>query len=285
MKTIIIEDENLTAKRLESLLHKYDPAIQILGVLPSVQEAVEWFKSNPSPDLIFMDIHLEDDLAFKIFEQVKVKAPVVFTTAYDEYMIKAFKVNSIDYLLKPINYEELVQAIEKFKTLRSQSAVPDMETLLQIIGKKEPEYKTRFMITVGTRIRSIEIEEIAYFYSEEKMTFMVTKEGQQLPIDFSLDKLTSLLNPRDYFRISRQFLVRFESIQNVQTYIKGKLKLELTPKTKFEVLVSGDRMTDFKEWLGDSQNLLCLLEFIDFRSESNIHTALVNRINFLTFQG
>jgi len=251
MKTIIIEDENLTAKRLQSLLHKYDPAIQILGVLPSVQESVEWFKSNPSPDLIFMDIHLEDDLAFKIFEQVKLKAPVVFTTAYDEYMIKAFKVNSIDYLLKPIDYEELVQAIEKFKTLRDQFAKgPDMETLLQLIGKKEPEYKTRFMITVGTRIRSIEIEEIAYFYSEEKLTFMVTKEGQQLPIDFSLDKLTTLLNPRDFFRISRQFLVGFESIQTVQAHIKGKLKLELKPKCKFEVFVSGDRMTDFKEWLG-----------------------------------
>ena len=250
MKTIIIEDENLTAKRLESLLHKYDADIQVRAILPSVQEAVAWFETNAEPDLVFMDIHLEDDLAFKIFEHVHLQVPVIFTTAYDEYMIQAFKVNSIDYLLKPINYEELVQALEKFKTLKKQFAQPNMETLLQFIGKKEPEYKSRFMITVGTKIRSIETSEIAYFYSEEKLTFMVTKEGQNLPIDFSLEKLTTLLNPHDFFRISRQFLVSFSSIQAVHAHIKGKLKLDLQPKCKFEVFVSGDRMTDFKEWLG-----------------------------------
>lgn len=250
MKAIIIEDENLTAKRLQCLLLKYDPTIQVLEIIPSVQEAVRWFNTHPEPDIVFMDIHLEDDLAFKIFEQIHLHAPVIFTTAYDEYMIKAFKVNSIDYLLKPINYEELVQSIEKFNNLKKQFANPNMETLLQFIGTKEPEYKSRFMITVGTRIRSIETEDIAYFYSEEKLTFMVTKEGQQLPVDFSLDKLTSLLNPRNFFRISRQFIVSFDSIQSVHAHIKGKLKLELIPKCKFEVFVSGDRMTDFKEWLG-----------------------------------
>jgi len=250
MKTIIIEDENLTAKRLESLLHKYDTSIQVMAILPSVEEAVAWLRDHQEPDLVFMDIHLEDDLAFKIFEKIHLHAPVIFTTAYDEYMIQAFKVNSIDYLLKPINQDELVQALEKFKSLKKQFANPNMEALLQLMGKKEPEYKSRFMITIGTRIRSIETSEIAYFYSEDKLTFMVTKEGQQLPIDFSLDKLTTLLNPRDFFRISRQFLVSFSSIQNVLAHIKGKLKLELQPKCKFEVLVSGDRMTDFKEWLG-----------------------------------
>jgi DNA-binding LytR/AlgR family response regulator len=250
MNTIIIEDENLTARRLESLLQKYDPGIQVLAILPSVREAVEWIKSNPSPDLVFMDIHLEDDLAFRIFERIPLQVPVVFTTAYDEYMIQAFKVNSIDYLLKPINYDELAQALDKFKTLKFQFAQPNMETLLQLIGKKETEYKSRFMITVGTRIRSIETVDIAYFYSEEKLTFMVTKDGHQLPIDFSLEKLATLLNPRDFFRISRQFLVSFSSIQNVQAHLKGKLKLELLPKCKFDVMVSGDRMTDFKEWLG-----------------------------------
>lgn len=250
MKAIIIEDENLTAKRLESLLHKYDPAIEILAVLPSVEETVAWWEAHTEPDLVFMDIHLEDDLAFKIFERIHLTVPVIFTTAYDEYMIQAFKVNSIDYLLKPVNFEELVQAVEKYKSIHQRSTPPDLEKLLALISKKEPEYKSRFMITVGTRIKSIETQDIAYFYSEEKLTFMVTKEGQQLPIDFSLDKLTSLLNPRDFFRISRQFLVSFSSIHNVQAHIKGKLKLELQPKCKFDVLVSGDRMTDFKEWLG-----------------------------------
>ncbi len=250
MEVIIIEDENLTARRLESLLHKYEPTIQVLGIIPSVHEAVTWFKEHRAPDLVFMDIHLEDDLAFRIFEQHELRVPVIFTTAYDEYMIQAFKVNSIDYLLKPINAEELVQALEKFQQLRNQFARPNIDTLLQLIGNKEPEYKQRFMITVGTRIKSIETRDVAYFYSEDKLTFMVTRDGQHLPVDFSLDKLSGLMDPHAFFRISRQFLVSFTSIQSVHAHIKGKLKLELVPKTKLDVLVSGDRMTEFKTWLG-----------------------------------
>ncbi len=250
MKTIIIEDENLTAKRLQSLIHKYDPAIEILAILPSVRESIEWLKSNPSPDLVFMDIHLEDDLAFSIFDQAPMRVPVIFTTAYDEYMIKAFKVNSIDYLLKPVNYEELVQAIEKFKSLHATQPLPDMEKLLALIGKREPEYKSRFMITAGTKIKSIEVNDIGYFYSEDKLTFLVTRDDHALPVDYSLEKLENMLDPKDFFRINRQFLVSFGCIRQVQAHIKGKLKLELQPKSKLEVWVSGDRMTDFKEWLG-----------------------------------
>lgn len=250
MKTIILEDESLTAKRLQGLLEKYDPSIEVMAMLPSVEEAVTWLNTHDQPDLVFMDIHLEDDLAFKIFDKTSLKAPIIFTTAFDEFMVQAFKVNSIDYLLKPVNYDDLVQAIEKYKALRKQFSQPEIDKLLQYIGRKDQEYKTRFMITVGTRIKSIETSEIAYFYSEEKLTFMVTKEGQSLPIDFSLEKLASLVNPKEFFRISRQFIVSFGSIQNVHTHIKGKLKLDVLPKTKFEVLVTGDRMTDFKEWLG-----------------------------------
>ncbi|MBK8424701.1 MAG: LytTR family transcriptional regulator DNA-binding domain-containing protein [Lewinellaceae bacterium] len=141
-------------------------------------------------------------------------------------------------------------ALDKYKALKEQFSKPDFNTLLQYIGQREPEYKTRFMITVGTKIRSIETTEIAYFYSDEKITFLVTREGQHLPIDFSLDKLVTLLDPKLFFRASRQFLVGFSSIQSVLTHFKGKLKLELTPKARHEVFVSGDRMTDFKEWLG-----------------------------------
>ncbi len=250
MNTIIIEDENLTALRLEGMLKKCDPNIRVLAMLPSVAEAVQWLRRNESPDLVFMDIHLEDDLCFKIFELAPLTSPVIFTTAYDEYMIKAFKVNSIDYLLKPVNLVELMAALDKYKALKEQFSKPDFNTLLQYIGQRAPEYKTRFMITVGTKIRSIEITEIAYFYSDEKITFLVTREGQHLPIDFSLDKLVTLLDPKLFFRASRQFLVGFSSIQSVLTHFKGKLKLELTPKARHEVFVSGDRMTDFKEWLG-----------------------------------
>ncbi|QMW04440.1 LytR/AlgR family response regulator transcription factor [Spirosoma foliorum] len=257
MNVVIIEDENLTAKRLESLLHKYDSGITVLARLPSVAEAVAWFDESTDPvDLIFMDIHLEDDLGFRIFEQTQLITPVIFTTAYDEYMIQAFKVNSIDYLLKPINYDELVAAIEKFKALKKQfgqntSSSHDIETLLNLIGKsKHTDYKDRFMITVGTKIRSIETSEVAYFYLEEKVVFLVTKDGLTLPVDYSLDKLTQLLNPRQFFRISRQFLVSLPAIQTIHTFSAGKLKLDLNPKSRQEVFVSGDRMTEFKEWLG-----------------------------------
>ena len=256
MNVVIIEDESLTAKRLESLLHKYDPAITVLARIPSVAEAVEWFsESHPPVELVFMDIHLEDDLGFRIFEQTSLTIPVIFTTAYDEYMIQAFKVNSIDYLLKPINYDELVAAIEKFKSLKKQfgqtSSAPDIEALLSLIGKaQQTDYKDRFMITVGTKIRSIGTVDIAYFFLEEKVVFLVTKDGLTLPVDYSLDKLTQLLNPRQFFRISRQFLISLPAVQTIHTFSAGKLKLDLQPKTKQEVFVSGDRMTEFKEWLG-----------------------------------
>ncbi|MBL7783240.1 MAG: response regulator transcription factor [Saprospiraceae bacterium] len=250
MKTIIIEDENLSAQRLEGMLKTYDPGIQVLAQLPSVAESVQWLRQNEAPDLVFMDIHLEDDLCFKIFDLAPLTAPVIFTTAYDEYMIKAFKVNSIDYLLKPVNLMELIGAIDKYKSLKEQFSKPDFNTLLQYIGQREPEFKTRFMVTIGNKIRSIETSEIAYFYSDEKITFMATKEGQHLPVDFSLDKLSGLLDPRQFFRISRQYLVGFSAIQSVLTHFKGKLKLELSPKARHDVFVNGDRMTDFKEWLG-----------------------------------
>lgn len=262
MNVIIIEDENLTAKRLEGMLLKYDPTIDVLARIPSVAEAVAWFSQPTQPvDLVFMDIHLEDDLGFRIFEQTNLTTPVIFTTAYDEYMIQAFKVNSIDYLLKPINYDELVTAIEKFKAIRKQfeqnaqtgviQLNPDLETLLSLIGKpKQTDYKERFMITVGTKIRSIETADVAYFYLEEKIVFLVTKDGLNLPVDYSLDKLAQLLNPRQFFRISRQFMVSLPAIQTIHTYSAGKLKLDLTPKSRQDVFVSGDRMTEFKEWLG-----------------------------------
>ncbi|WP_338876102.1 LytTR family DNA-binding domain-containing protein [Spirosoma sp. SC4-14] len=257
MNVVIIEDENLTAKRLESLLLKYDPAIKVLNRIPSVAEAVDWLNEpdRPTIDLVFMDIHLEDDLGFRIFEQAELNTPVVFTTAYDEYMIQAFKVNSIDYLLKPINYDELVAAIEKYKALKKQfgqaSSAPDLETILNLIGRqKQTEYKDRFMITVGTKIRSIDTNDVAYFFLEEKVVFLVTKDGLTLPVDYSLDKLTQLLNPKQFFRISRQYLVSLPAIQTIHTFSAGKLKLDLVPKTKHDVFVSGDRMTEFKEWLG-----------------------------------
>lgn len=252
MKVVIIEDEHLTALRLAGMLKKYDPQIEVLAELPSVAESVEWFKSHPEPDLVFMDIHLEDGQSFSIFETVNLEVPVIFTTAYDEYMIKAFKVNSIDYLMKPLNYEELVQAIEKFKRLHAQhTASPDnsLTALLRSL-QKEPEYKSRFLVSIGSRLKTIETEEINYFYSADKITFLVTKDNQRFPIDFSLDKLALVLNPKEFYRINRQMMVKLGAIANIHVYPKGRIKLDLIPAMKDDVFVSLDKVVEFKEWLG-----------------------------------
>lgn len=252
MRVVIIEDEQLTAQRLENMLHKYDAAMQIEAVLPSVSEAVDWFKSNPDPELVFMDIHLEDGQCFSIFETINLTTPVIFTTAYDEYMIKAFKVNSVDYLMKPLNYEELVQAIEKYKSLYGQSKKENhgFEELLQSLHKKEPEYKQRFLVSIGSRLKTIEAEDIRYFYSADKITFLVTKDNQRFPVDYSLDKLSLVLDPKVYYRVNRQLMVKLGAIANMHVYPKGKIKLDLVPAMKDEVFVSMDKVVEFKDWLG-----------------------------------
>jgi DNA-binding LytR/AlgR family response regulator len=259
MNVIVIEDERLTAQRLISLVKKYDASIHVLAQISSVAEAISWFKTNPitSVDLIFMDIHLEDGDSFQIVSQLNLTTPIIFTTAFDGYMIKAFKVNSIDYLLKPVNYEELAAALNKFRALRfnnefqSGSMQVDIKALMKELSQQNnPQFKDRFMISVGTKIRSIKTESIAYFYLEEKTVFVVTNDGTTLPIDYSLDKLMQIIDPKQFFRVSRQFIVSLNSIQMVHTISAGKLKLDLIPKPKQEVAVSGDRVSDFKEWLG-----------------------------------
>ncbi len=261
MNVVIIEDEARTARQLERMLKKYDPALHIVAQLPSVKEAVAWFSQHGSsqpgngqpsqPDLVFMDIHLEDGLAFSIFEQIRLTLPVIFTTAYEEYMIKAFKVNSIDYLLKPVDYDELVTALEKFKSIRQQPGLPDLNSLLALIQKpREPDFKERFMVSLGTKIRSVEVADVSYFFSEEKATFLVTKENLSLPIEYSLDQIAGMLNPIQFFRVNRQFLVARPGIQTIHAYSAGKLKLDLLPTSRHEVFVSLSRITEFKDWLG-----------------------------------
>lgn len=251
MNVVIVEDEDRTARQLERLLKKYEPSVQVLTQLPSVKAAVAWFSEHPQPDLAFMDIHLEDGLAFRIFEQLTLTVPVIFTTAYDEYVLKAFKVNSIDYLLKPVDYEELVAAMEKFKTIQRQPVLPDLNALLQLIQKPQTSsFKERFMVTIGTKIHSIEVADIAYFYSEEKATFLLTKVGQLLPLEYSLDQLSGLVNPGHFFRVNRQYIVARTAIQAVHMYSAGKLKLDLRPASRHEVFVSMSRLSEFKDWLG-----------------------------------
>jgi DNA-binding LytR/AlgR family response regulator len=250
MKVVIIEDEELAARRLETLIRECAPETEVIARLESVEDAIDWFRGHPAPDLIFLDIHLEDDLSFTIFEKVKVESPIIFTTAYDEYAIRAFKMRSIDYLLKPIVKEELAQSLVKFREFTKGHHQPDMEALFRMITSGTPAYKERFSITVGQKIKTYATSDIAWFYSEEGITFMVVNDNHQYPIDFSLDDLSTQLNPKEFFRVNRQFLVKLSSIKNVHIYPKSRLKLELLPPADREIFVSRDKVTRFKEWLG-----------------------------------
>lgn len=256
MNVVIIEDEARTARQLERMLKKYDASIHILAQLPSVKESVAWFSEqgngqSPPLDLTFLDIHLEDGLAFRIFDQLNLTIPVIFTTAYDEYVLKAFKVNSVDYLLKPVEYDELVAAIEKFKATRSQPVLPDLKALVQLMQKPASNtFKERFMVSIGTKIHSVEVADIAYFYSEDKATFLITKGGQLLPLEYSLDQVSGLLNPTHFFRVNRQLIIGRTAIQSVHAYSAGKLKLDVLPVSRQDVFVSTSRQSEFKDWLG-----------------------------------
>lgn len=251
MNVLIIEDEQLAARRLENMVLTYDDSINILAKLESVEDSVAWFKSNPSPDLIFLDIHLEDDLSFSIFDKVKVDSPIIFTTAFDEYAIRAFKLKSIDYLLKPIVQEELDNAIAKYKAWNGSKSDIDLSALFDIITKKETIYRDRFSVSYGQKIRSFSVNEIAYFYSKEGMTYSVLNDTKHYPVDYSLENLTKELNPADFFRINRQYLIKHSAIKQVHIFPKSHLKLELSPKPLNDVFVSADKVTAFKKWLGE----------------------------------
>ncbi|AUD05809.1 LytR/AlgR family response regulator transcription factor [Spirosoma pollinicola] len=255
MNILIIEDEKRTAQRLEGLLMQYDPTIRVMAQLPSIAKTLAWFAdpANEKPDLLLLDIHLDDGSGFQLIEQAQLSLPIIFTTAYDQYTLQAFKTNSVDYLLKPIDADELGAALDKFKRLYGSAVLtplPDMTALLQALKMAPSPYRDRFMVTIGTKIRSIETPDIAYFYFEDKSTWLTTRDGQHVSIEYSLDKLTTLLNPQRFFRVNRAFLVALDAIQTIHTYSGSKLKVELKPVPRQEIFVSGDRIADFKEWLG-----------------------------------
>jgi DNA-binding LytR/AlgR family response regulator len=250
MKVIIIEDETLAAQRLKQMIFEYDNSIEILAELESVEESVEWFTNNAEPDLIFLDIHLEDDLSFAIFEKVNIKAPIIFTTAFDEYAIKAFKLKSIDYLLKPIVQAELAAALKKYEEMTdSKKPVHDLQKLYEMIIEKKPEYRERFSVAFGQKIKTFTTNDIAYFMSQEGATFAILKNNVSYPIDLSLDKLMNELNPKFFFRINRQMVVHIDAVKEVIVYPKSRLKIDIQPPMN-DVFVSIDKVTPFKEWFG-----------------------------------
>ncbi len=252
MKVVIIEDEAFAALRLKNMIRDFNPEIRVVAELESVSESVRWFRSNPEPDLIFLDIHLEDDLSFAIFEQININCPIIFTTAFDEYAIKAFKLKSIDYLLKPIVHEELAAALKKyehFSGLHRNSL--DLQTIRHLLTTEEKKYRDRFSVTVGTKIRVVEVGEIAYCFAMENAVYIRLFEGATYNIDQTLDKLAEMLDPDNFFRINRKYIVSLKSIRNMHAYPRGRVKLELHPKCDdaMETIVSIDRAHAFREWL------------------------------------
>jgi DNA-binding LytR/AlgR family response regulator len=248
MNCLIVEDEKVAAERLVGLIKKYDPAIDVTEIVQSVKLAVQWLNTHQAPDLIFMDIQLADGLSFEIFELTIVKTPVIFTTAYDEYALKAFKVNSIDYLLKPIDPDELKNAIEKFKESNSPKEIPAQvfDSIMHSLTKK---YKNKFVINVGEHIKVFTTEDIQCFYSIEKCTFLQNKSGRDYGINYSLDQLEDLLDPAQFFRINRKFIVSLSAISDIISYSNSRLKVKLHSNESNDLIVSREKVQDFRKWL------------------------------------
>jgi two-component system LytT family response regulator len=253
MNILLIEDEDPAAKRLQKMLNEIEPGAAVSDNIVSISSAIKWFAENPLPDLIISDIQLSDGLSFEIFKAVEVLCPVIFTTAYDQYAIEAFKVNSIDYLLKPIKKEELVHAIEKYKKIKPSAPSIDINQLLKTFSNPAANYKQRFVVRYGEHIKTINIEEVAFFYTEDKVNFLTTKEGRRFAIDFNLDALESMLDPKTYFRINRQYIISIQSITEMFAYSKSRVLIKLNPPAKHETIVSTERSAEFKLWLGDEK--------------------------------
>lgn len=250
MNVLIIEDEKLAADHLSSLIRLYDQDITILDRLDSVKKSVQWFNSNSQPDLVFMDIQLADGLSFEIFEQTIVSCPIIFTTAFNEYALKAFKVNSIDYLLKPIDFDELKTAIDKYKEVQRVSKPAQYQMVMDnVMSMLMDNYKQRFVIKVGEHIKSIAVDDILYFYSLEKATFLHTANDHNYVIDYSVEQLENLLDPKRFFRINRKYFICLDAIDDIVSYSNSRLKVELKHSTDMDAIVAREKVNKFKKWL------------------------------------
>ena len=258
MRVLIIEDEELAQKKLQKTLQSVDASAQVVGVADSIRSSVNWLQSNPAPDLILMDIELADGQSFEIFDKIEVKSTVIFTTSYDEFALKAFKVNSVDYLLKPIQKEDLQAALDKLKNLKAlystptESPVMNVDSLVKELQQKlQPkEFRKRFLVKHAQKLLSIEIDEIAYFYSDGRLNFFKTNDNKKFVVDYTMDELEEMLDPDRYFRISRSFYVAVDSVDQIHEYIGNRLLLHLKPAVDKEAIISREKVTEFKKWMG-----------------------------------
>ncbi|MET3114989.1 two-component system response regulator LytT [Pedobacter sp. CG_S7] len=250
MKILIIEDEQRNAKRLQNLLLEINPEINVVGILESVADSVEWFASNDEPDLILMDVRLADGLCFEIFSACTITAPVIFTTAYDEYAIRAFKVNSIDYLLKPIDKLELANALTKYKQISTQHQTGEMiNNLVEIIKKPGTVFRSRFLIPIHDGYKTINVSDIVYIFSEFKVSNLVLENGDVQAITFTMDELEDQLDPSVFFRANRQHLISINSIKSIHNFFNGKLKVIINGQEEVEIFISREKSAMFKQWL------------------------------------
>lgn len=247
MKVLIIEDELVAAQQLQRLLADADPQLQVLAVLQSIEESVEYFAEHAAPELVFMDIHLADGSSFNIFEQVKVECPIIFTTAYDQYAMQAFKVNSIDYLLKPINPSDLERALEKYRKF-SAPVQSDMLALMQMMKQQYKQYKSYFLIPVSDRLMPLAVADIAYIWLDNKVARIVTKDNRTYAMDKPLDVLMEQLDPNLFYRVNRQFVVAHDAIKDIGFWLLGKLKLNLCVPVPDNIIVPKAKVPEFKSW-------------------------------------
>ncbi len=253
MQVAIVEDEPLAADRLKIILAEYDNHIETVVCLESVEDAVKWFKQNKLPDLIFLDIELGDGNSFEIFQQCDIKCPIIFTTAYDQYAIDAFKLNSIDYLLKPVTQDAMTKALEKYKALNvhSVSASLIQQLLEGRSGHADKAFKNRFLVKLGSRLFFLDVNQVAWFFADDKTVYLVSTEGVKYAVDFTLEKLEQMLNPTIFFRLNRKIIVHANCIKEIKTFINSRLKIHLSAGKQYEeVVVSRERVQDFKEWAG-----------------------------------
>lgn len=249
MKVLIVEDEVAAARRLAKMLQSIAPESELLAITDSISSTVNWLKENGEPELMLMDIHLADGSSFRVFDKVKVKCPIIFTTAYDQYAIQAFKVNSIDYLLKPIKESELTFSLNKFKEKSIASSNIDLEKLINELRKPIENYQQRFVVQFADKLKSIDVNSIAYFTALEKSVYLITDDNHQYAIDYTLEKLEEVINPKVFYRVNRKFIVNITAIKGMYTYSKSRVKIELQPDSEVEVIVSSERSSGFKEWL------------------------------------
>ncbi|MBI5373435.1 MAG: response regulator transcription factor [Sphingobacteriales bacterium] len=253
MDVLIIEDEGLLARRLQGLLEETDPRIQIAGITHSIKDTLTWLARHEEPDLLFMDIELADGPCFDIFEHADIRVPVIFTTAYDEYTLQAFKVNSVDYLLKPIKKEELKKAWEKFLAVHYQKGNTGFpEQIQQLLKSVRPVIKnrSRFLVKKGQKLIPVEVKDIAYFTIRNGVSFLHCRDKQKFTIDYTLDEVEEMLDTTDFFRANRQFILSHSIVLSAQPWFNSKLKIEISLPADEDIIVSRERAAAFKEWLG-----------------------------------